>query len=190
MYLYNEHTLNCIVFKTTSCTALSWELDVVVCNNKYFFTAYYLQIFFLQIFTEDDETKYDDEDDDDIIEITPLEPVITEIIDDEEMESTETKEIENKETEKTPNESLGNESDIEIQEPNIPITDLDEIEDKIPSETDKPFEAVKIKKEPKDDDEYNAADAFGDDAFEEVGILALNDDSEKEPGKILKFFLI
>lgn len=103
------------------------------------------------------------------------------------MESTENKEIESKETEKNTNESLGNESDIEIQEPNIPITDLDEIENKIPSETDKQFEVVKIKVEPKDDDEYNAADAFGDDAFEEVGILALNDDSEKEPGKIFRF---
>lgn len=101
------------------------------------------------------------------------------------MEATESKE----ETEANPNESLGNESDIEIQEPNIPITDLDEIEDKIPDETEKPFEAVKIKEEPKDDDEYNAADAFGDEAFEAVGILALNDDSEKEPGKILISFL-
>lgn len=129
-----------------------------------------------------EENEYDDDgDDDDIIEITPLEPVITEILDDEEMESTE-----NKETEPNPNESLGNESDIEIQEPDIPITDLDEIEDRIPCETDVPFEEVKIKEEPKDDDEYNAADAFGDEAFEAVGILALNDDSEKEPGKFFK----
>lgn len=148
----------------------------------------FLKHFFPQLITDDTETKYDDEDDDDIIEITPLEPVITEILDDEEMELTENKDSENKETETNPNESLGNESDIEIQEPIIPITDLDEIEDKIPSDTDKPFENVKIKEEPKDDDEYNAADAFGDDAFEEVGTLALNDDSEKEPGKIFLFF--
>lgn len=61
------------------------------------------------------------------------------------------------------------ESDVEIQEPNIPFTDLDTYIEK-PSTLDEASQSsllnVKIKEEPRDDDEE-------DDGFEDVGIVLI-----------------
>ncbi|XP_059622586.1 uncharacterized protein LOC132265822 [Phlebotomus argentipes] len=106
-----------------------------------------------------------DAEDDDVIEVAPVEPTITEILDDEEEKVAS--------PEKSPTKSSTSaqleESDVEIQEPHIPIQDLDEIEDEVPNEVAeaddeaKPAEplVVKIKEEPKDDG-YNEDDAFMD----------------------------
>ena len=63
------------------------------------------------------------------------------------------------------------ESDVEIQEPHIPFTDLDTYEEKeLPDGDDASqmsFMNVKIKEEPKDNDEDE------DDGFEDVGTVVL-----------------
>ncbi|XP_055704060.1 uncharacterized protein LOC129802348 isoform X2 [Phlebotomus papatasi] len=114
-----------------------------------------------------------DAEDDDVIEVAPLEPTITEILDDDDDdEQQQNSEKENSSTEKSPTKSTSaqfEESDVEIQEPHIPIQDLDEIEDEEPTENQTPAEeapakeplVVKIKEEPKDDG-YNEDDAFMD----------------------------
>lgn len=146
--------------------------------------------------SEKNGTKNEDDDDDDVIEIIPQEPVITEILDeDEEIPEAQEKVDEKKEEESVKaNESIGAESDVEIQEPVIPITDLDDIED-IPNSNisiddstqlshGSPFAMVKIKEEPKDDDDE-------EDAFEEVGTVCPVDESileEEKNGKLLFFF--
>lgn len=75
-------------------------------------------------------------------------------------------------------EPVGNESDIQILVPQISVLDLDEFEEK-PIDTTaveaKITSPVKIKQEPKDDDE--------DDGFEDVGTFevaaVIDDDSSK-----------
>uniref|UniRef100_A0A1L8DCG8 Pre-mRNA cleavage complex 2 protein Pcf11 n=1 Tax=Nyssomyia neivai TaxID=330878 RepID=A0A1L8DCG8_9DIPT len=110
-------------------------------------------------------------DDDDVIEVAPIEPTITEILDDDEEEKKDTTGGASS-PEKSPTKSAQlEESDVEIQEPHIPIQDLDEIEDE-PAATDATAEAttapveevaaVKIKEEPKDD-------GYEDDVFMDVG---------------------
>lgn len=131
------------------------------------------------------DQKLDDDDDDDIIEITQQEPVVTEILDDEDCERTNestTKvgeestiailsdsvldDSRNEQSDLNRNESFGGESDVEIQEPHIPITDLDDIDDvpmNILDETStNSFTMIKIKEEPKDDFEEEEEDAFED----------------------------
>lgn len=111
-----------------------------------------------------------DAEDDDVIEVAPVEPTITEILDDDDEQPNSEKE--NSSTEKSPTKSTSaqlEESDVEIQEPHIPIQDLDEIEDEEPTENPTAVEeapaneplVVKIKEEPKDDG-YNEDDAFMD----------------------------
>lgn len=144
--------------------------------------------------TSKTENDGGDDDDDDVIEITPQEPSITEILDeDEDMSVSEIIPIAI--DEKTPEEltttvdvaikkdGVANEEsdpDVEIQEPHIPITDLDDIEDNPTSSMDdiqisngSPFTNIKIKEEPKDDDEIDEEDAF-EDVGTVVGIPNIN----------------
>lgn len=151
-----------------------------------------------------------DDDDDDVIEITPQEPVITEILDEEDEVAGENVLVDDAKNEQTDvvadaiapetngvtsgvqEENKTNESDfdVQIQEPNIPITDLDEIEDTPISiaigddsvSHGSPFAAVKIKEEPKDEDEE-------EDAFEEVGIVCPVENLENNISKCLLFSL-
>ncbi|XP_055915794.1 uncharacterized protein LOC129948789 [Eupeodes corollae] len=114
----------------------------------------------------------EDDDDDDVIVVPAEEPSITEIDDDEEyvpinMSREEMGGVADIETSSTAvNETM--ESDVEIQEPNIPFTDLDTYIEK-PSLADNNSQSsmfnVKIKEEPKDEDE--------DDGFEDVGIVLM-----------------
>lgn len=66
-----------------------------------------------------------------------------------------------------------NESDVEIQEPNIPFTDLDTYEEKdlITGEesSQMSYKNVKIKEEPKEDEDE-------DDGFEDVGTVMIAPD--------------
>nr|XP_017087206.2 uncharacterized protein LOC108118833 isoform X2 [Drosophila bipectinata] len=137
------------------------------------------------------QTMFDD-DDDDVIVLPNEEPSVTEIVDDdddeyipgnvtraemgnESQDKTESTSA-GKETEKQPDDSekhsqsesdVANESDVEIQEPNIPFTDLDTyVEKEIDDETRAAMLNVKIKEEPKDDYEDDE-----DDGFEDVGTV-------------------
>ena len=137
--------------------------------------------------------KTEDDGDDDVIEVAIDTPVITEILDDEDetgIENNSEKEDEPSQ-EMTPQENATctddnenenkckdvscEESDVEIQEPHIPITDLDDIEDKPYNENDENSQMshssfmVKIKEEPKDD----GYDLEEDDAFEDVGTIEI-----------------
>ncbi|XP_055840364.1 uncharacterized protein LOC129907897 isoform X2 [Episyrphus balteatus] len=116
----------------------------------------------------------DDEDDDDVIVVPAEEPSITEIDDDEEyvpvnMSREEMGGVADDGVASSAvaiNETM--ESDVEIQEPNIPFTDLDTYIEK-PSVADDCSQSslfnVKIKEEPKDDED--------DDGFEDVGIVLM-----------------
>lgn len=143
-----------------------------------------------------------DDDDDDVIVLPNEEPSVTEIVDDddddeyvpgnvtraemgnESQDKTESNSAD-KESEKQAEDSekqsqcesdVANESDVEIQEPNIPFTDLDTyVEKEIDEATRAAMLNVKIKEEPKDDYEDDE-----DDGFEDVGtvvpLLPLPDD--------------
>ncbi|XP_017864639.1 PREDICTED: uncharacterized protein LOC108614933 [Drosophila arizonae] len=130
-----------------------------------------------------------DDDDDDVIVLPNEEPSVTEIVDDDDDEyvpvatATEpetelskekptSSQQEDKQQQQSNEQQLhnehhqkvsenANESDVEIQEPNIPFTDLDNYVEKEPV----PMLNVKIKEEPKDDDEED------DDGFEDVGTV-------------------
>ncbi|XP_017039141.1 uncharacterized protein LOC108086669 isoform X2 [Drosophila ficusphila] len=133
-----------------------------------------------------------EEDDDDVIVLPNEEPSVTEIVDDddedeyvpgnvtradmgnESQEKTESN-SEPKEPEKDkeqatsgePQSESANESDVEIQEPNIPFTDLDTyVEKEMDEATRTALLNVKIKEEPKDDYEEDE-----DDGFEDVGTV-------------------
>ncbi|KAH8348098.1 hypothetical protein KR084_004094 [Drosophila pseudotakahashii] len=132
-----------------------------------------------------------DDDDDDVIVLPNEEPSVTEIVDDDDEDeyvpgnvtradmgnesqdkpesSSETKEQE-KEKEapgEQPQNESANESDVEIQEPNIPFTDLDTyVEKEMDEATRAALLNVKIKEEPKDEYEDDE-----DDGFEDVGTV-------------------
>ncbi|KAH8297241.1 hypothetical protein KR044_008570 [Drosophila immigrans] len=134
------------------------------------------------------ETLMDD-DDDDVIVLPNEEPSVTEIVDDDDDEeyvpvsvtrtetdivesqkettstlnTVEEQEVRQKEKENDQHQRAenANESDVEIQEPNIPFTDLDTYVEKEPVG----LLNVKIKEEPKDDEEDE------DDDFEDVGTV-------------------
>uniref|UniRef100_A0AAG5D028 Pre-mRNA cleavage complex 2 protein Pcf11 n=1 Tax=Anopheles atroparvus TaxID=41427 RepID=A0AAG5D028_ANOAO len=150
---------------------------------------------------KDGDVKEDD-DDDDVIVLPAVEPVVEEILDDEVEEpnggDTATEDA------ILPDELSATKSpiarqpefqerqideDLFIQEPNIEVTDLDEIEDRPVSDTAHLTDAgdgssslssllrVKIKEEPKEDDEVDEEDAL----FEDVGtiessLLEINDE--------------
>lgn len=114
----------------------------------------------------------DDDDDDDVIVVPAEEPSITEIDDDEEYVPVN---MSREEMGGVADEGVSAaafndtvESDVEIQEPNIPFTDLDTYEEK-PSDIDDCSQSsmrnVKIKEEPKDEED--------DDGFEDVGIVLI-----------------
>ncbi|XP_030554536.1 pre-mRNA cleavage complex 2 protein Pcf11 [Drosophila novamexicana] len=129
-----------------------------------------------------------DDDDDDVIVLPNEEPSVTEIVDDDDDEyvpmavtaepeteapsekpttsatsgEQEQKKEQQKDEEQQQRAENANESDVEIQEPNIPFTDLDTYVEKEPM----PMLNVKIKEEPKDDDEEDE-----DDGFEDVGTV-------------------
>uniref|UniRef100_A0A182PRR4 Pre-mRNA cleavage complex 2 protein Pcf11 n=1 Tax=Anopheles epiroticus TaxID=199890 RepID=A0A182PRR4_9DIPT len=134
------------------------------------------------------EMEDDDDDDDDVIVLPAVEPVVQEILDDdgdEQMdEKKETGDMseETIATAKSPRQPEFQERQIDedlfIQEPNIEVTDLDTIEDKPPGESvsgngsQDPNSLssllnVKIKEEPKEEDEADEEDAL----FEEVGTI-------------------
>ncbi|KAH8398962.1 hypothetical protein KR222_004292 [Zaprionus bogoriensis] len=127
-----------------------------------------------------------DDDDDDVIVLPNEEPSVTEIVDDDDDEeyvpvapqtavekdaekaasseaatNNEAERLQQTENDKEKDQHA-NESDVEIQEPNIPFTDLDTYVEKEPV----PMLNVKIKEEPKDDDEEDE-----DDGFEDVGTV-------------------
>ncbi|ALC41827.1 Pcf11 [Drosophila busckii] len=127
-----------------------------------------------------------DDDDDDVIVLPNEEPSVTEIVDDDDDDDgyvapqpkpKPTEAEDNEQAESLPAPSTAqeqqpereqqkaenaNESDVEIQEPNIPFTDLDNYVEKEPM----PLLNIKIKEEPKDDDEEDE-----DDGFEDVGTV-------------------
>lgn len=132
----------------------------------------------------------EDDDDDDVIVLPNEEPSITEIVDDddddeyvpanvtkEEMGLVDTNSqhaIEDDDVAAAENRTHNDindayESDVEIQEPHIPFTDLDNYVEKELPEPDEcsqlSFGNIKIKEEPKDDDEDE------DDGFEDVGTV-------------------
>ncbi|XP_041449196.1 uncharacterized protein LOC111078155 isoform X2 [Drosophila obscura] len=132
-----------------------------------------------------------DDDDDDVIVLPNEEPSVTEIVDDDDDEyvpanvtraemgiETEDKEKvepssgceedgEKQKSNQQPQNESANESDVEIQEPNIPFTDLDTyVEKEMDDETRLALLNVKIKEEPKDEYEEDE-----DDGFEDVGTV-------------------
>ncbi|KAH8390238.1 hypothetical protein KR200_010628 [Drosophila serrata] len=146
---------------------------------------------------EDDVPKasqtFLDDDDDDVIVLPNEEPSVTEIVDDDDEEeyvpgnvtraemgnessqdktesNSETKEPKERAAEQgqqQPHSESANESDVEIQEPNIPFTDLDTyVEKEMDEATKEALLNVKIKEEPKDDYEEDE-----DDGFEDVGTV-------------------
>ncbi|XP_050071761.1 uncharacterized protein LOC126559634 [Anopheles maculipalpis] len=142
--------------------------------------------------------QMEEDDDDDVIVLPAVEPVVEEILDDDgdEQPSGE-KEGDGvvatdgaaEADEESSGAAIGNvksprqpefqerqiDEDLFIQEPNIEVTDLDEIEDKpIDSTSGEPgtvdggqLLCVKIKQEPKEDDEADEEDAL----FEDVGTI-------------------
>ncbi|XP_004517564.1 uncharacterized protein LOC101455197 isoform X2 [Ceratitis capitata] len=141
-----------------------------------------------------------DDDDDDVIVLPNEEPSVTEIEDDDEyvpesvpptsekatidVDSDDENKKEEMEIVKEAGEEEENDaadadaagSDVEIQEPHIPFTDLDTYVEKEQPEADETsqmsFMNVKIKEEPKDDDEDE------DDGFEDVGTVVIPLDEE------------
>ncbi|XP_043646092.1 uncharacterized protein LOC122615209 isoform X3 [Drosophila teissieri] len=132
-----------------------------------------------------------DDDDDDVIVLPNEEPSVTEIVDDDDEDeyvpgnvtradmgnesqdktesNSETKEPEKDQVElgEQPQNESANESDVEIQEPNIPFTDLDTyVEKEMDEATKAALLNVKIKEEPKDEYEEDE-----DDGFEDVGTV-------------------
>ncbi|SPP75107.1 uncharacterized protein LOC117578746 isoform X3 [Drosophila guanche] len=132
-----------------------------------------------------------DDDDDDVIVLPNEEPSVTEIVDDDEDEyvpanvtraemgvEAEDKDKmdqssgceedgEKQKSSQQPQNESANESDVEIQEPNIPFTDLDTyVEKEMDEETRLALLNVKIKEEPKDEYEEDE-----DDGFEDVGTV-------------------
>ncbi|GAB0098150.1 hypothetical protein DMENIID0001_138570 [Sergentomyia squamirostris] len=120
-------------------------------------------------------------DDDDVIEVAPVEPVITEILDDDEdvakESSSPVKSTSVASLSPTKSHNPLDESDVEIQEPHIPIQEIVDDEETPTVEQEKPdFDKeaeeaatkaatemiMKIKEEPKDDEGYNEDDAFMD----------------------------
>jgi len=156
-----------------------------------------------------------DDDDDDVIVLPNEEPSVTEIVDDDDEDeyvpgnvtradmgnesqdkpesSSETKEAETEKEKlgEQPQSESANESDVEIQEPNIPFTDLDTyVEKEMDEATKAALLNVKIKEEPKDEYEDDE-----DDGFEDVGtvvsLLPLPEDeiSIHSSGKFSNVFL-
>ncbi|XP_039957053.1 uncharacterized protein LOC120772477 isoform X1 [Bactrocera tryoni] len=129
-----------------------------------------------------------EDDDDDVIVLPNEEPSVTEIDDDDEYVPESVPPIADKDsididTENNVAESVDADadedaagSDVEIQEPHIPFTDLDTYVEKEQPDTDETsqmsFFNVKIKEEPKDDDEDE------DDGFEDVGTVLIPPDEE------------
>ncbi|XP_011188531.1 uncharacterized protein LOC105215984 isoform X1 [Zeugodacus cucurbitae] len=130
-----------------------------------------------------------DDDDDDVIVLPNEEPSVTEIDDDDEYVPESVPPIadkngididtENNEAETASNADADEDaagSDVEIQEPHIPFTDLDTYVEKEQPDADETsqmsFLNVKIKEEPKDDDEDE------DDGFEDVGTVLIAPDEE------------
>ncbi|XP_017069241.1 uncharacterized protein LOC108106576 isoform X2 [Drosophila eugracilis] len=132
-----------------------------------------------------------DDDDDDVIVLPNEEPSVTEIVDDDDEDEyvpgnvtradmgnesqdktesiSETKEPESDKDQlgEHPQSESANESDVEIQEPNIPFTDLDTyVEKEMDEATKAALLNVKIKEEPKDEYEDDE-----DDGFEDVGTV-------------------
>ncbi|XP_052840252.1 uncharacterized protein LOC128254920 isoform X5 [Drosophila gunungcola] len=132
-----------------------------------------------------------DDDDDDVIVLPNEEPSVTEIVDDDDDDeyvpgnvtradmgnesqdktepNSETKEPEKDKEQQgeQPQSESANESDVEIQEPHIPFTDLDTyVEKEMDEATKAALLNVKIKEEPKDEYEEDE-----DDGFEDVGTV-------------------
>ncbi|XP_016975031.1 uncharacterized protein LOC108041595 isoform X3 [Drosophila rhopaloa] len=132
-----------------------------------------------------------DDDDDDVIVLPNEEPSVTEIVDDDDEDeyvpgnvtradmgnesqdktesNSETKESEKdkEQLSEQPQNESANESDVEIQEPHIPFTDLDTyVEKEMDEATKAALLNVKIKEEPKDEYEEDE-----DDGFEDVGTV-------------------
>lgn len=115
----------------------------------------------------------EDDDDDDVIVVPAEEPSITEIDDDEEyipvnMSREEMGFVAEEEVQHDNAVNDTMESDVEIQEPHIPFTDLDTYVEKhspIDECSQSSLQNVKIKEEPKDDED--------DDGFEDVGIVLI-----------------
>ncbi|XP_054736498.1 uncharacterized protein LOC129243479 isoform X1 [Anastrepha obliqua] len=126
-----------------------------------------------------------DDDDDDVIVLPNEEPSVTEIDDDDEYVPESVPPVADKDAidiDVEDNEDATNAdadaagSDVEIQEPHIPFTDLDTYVEKEQPDADDTtqmsFMNVKIKEEPKDDDEDE------DDGFEDVGTVLMVPDEE------------
>lgn len=105
------------------------------------------------------------------------EPSVTEIVDDDDDEyvpANVTREHMGNADAEDADLNETTESDVEIQEPNIPFTDLDTyVEKELPEGDDTSqlsFMNVKIKEEPKEDEDDE------DDGFEEVGTVVIAPD--------------
>ncbi|XP_037944227.1 pre-mRNA cleavage complex 2 protein Pcf11-like [Teleopsis dalmanni] len=128
----------------------------------------------LSVTIADDE----EDDDDDVIVLPNEEPSVTEIVDDDEEyvpANVSREEMAISTDSKSDDKFIETvESDVEIEEPNIPFTDLDTYVEKEPTECDETsqlsFMNVKIKEEPKDEED--------DDGFEDVGTVLIRPDEE------------
>ncbi|XP_058118043.1 uncharacterized protein LOC131260360 [Anopheles coustani] len=139
----------------------------------------------------------DDDEDDDVIVLPTVEPVVEEILDDDAEEPSGDAAADPNGDETVPKSPTARQpefqerqidEDLFIQEPNIEVTDLDDIEDKPPAASGtgsgqsaadgaggavgdenslSSLLRVKIKEEPKEDDEVDEEDAL----FEEVGTI-------------------
>ncbi|XP_065367764.1 uncharacterized protein Pcf11 isoform X2 [Calliphora vicina] len=118
-----------------------------------------------------------EDDDDDVIVLPNEEPSVTEIVDDDDDDEYVPANVTREQMGNVEDEDEGQghgelnettESDVEIQEPHIPFTDLDTyVEKELPEGDDASqlsFMNVKIKEEPKEDEDE-------DDGFEEVGTV-------------------
>ncbi|XP_061394405.1 uncharacterized protein LOC133329962 [Musca vetustissima] len=119
-----------------------------------------------------------DDDDDDVIVLPNEEPSVTEIDDDDDDDDDEyvpanvtREQMGNIHGEDDDDLNETTESDVEIQEPHIPFTDLDTYEEKELPEPDEftraAFMNIKIKQEPNADEEDE------DDGFEDVGTVLI-----------------
>lgn len=156
-----------------------------------------------------DNGMEDDDDDDDVIVLPAVEPVVEEILDDDEQAAEKKEgDAEAAEQSSTVDEAKSTagsaksprpefqerqiDEDLFIQEPNIEVTDLDTIEDKPPGESGEGASnggqdpstlssllRVKIKQEPKEEDDADEEDAL----FEEVGTIesSLVEVAERSP---------
>lgn len=119
----------------------------------------------------------DDDDDDDVIVVPIEEPSITEIPDDDDNEEyvpqsvpKDPSRIEEPTVVEGDDESLlldSMETDVVIQEKSIPFLDLDNFDESAMSPV--VYSAIKIKEEPKEDE-----DVEEDDGFEDVGTVVLS----------------